>query len=565
MKFIELFAGIGGFRYGLEATNREKNGESQKIEKNGNSKGYKELKSSNAEGGQPSEHSNGRLQEQFTCVYANEFNKYATQIYEKNYAKKDTKHAHIGEKSEQEERPQGRERTADERGVQLRSGNGTAPLCSIDTRDIRTVCAEEIPDHDLLTAGFPCQSFSIAGKRGGFNDTRGTLFFEVARILKAKRPKYLLLENVKGLLSSKTPLPLDSFMLIYSEEVALEETIRCTNFVPINSWKILTENLGNYLNKIGGLDGLIGRLRYLQTRQELTMKKPSTLTTELMRLYECKEEEWDTLLNQLTSKESLKAVDISILEKAMAINGDAVLKLRKRLGASLNPMKLSTTLTELKLTTDQITFMSAIQEQSIILFILKQWKLSTSLWNKIKLYSKKESIFYVKTFNIILHELSELGYDCQWQVLNSKDFGVPQNRERVFIIGHLRGTSRPEVFPIGNSSKAVDKTKELPEQISNTLRTNYSNAHSNETYILADKQDTQERGDKSDNSNSIRRASYTDDMRIRRLTPTECCRLQGFPDNWVDGISDTQKYKCLGNAVTTNVITAIGKRLLSFS
>ena len=49
---------------------------------------------------------------------------------------------------------------------------------------------------------------------------------------------------------------------------------------------------------------------------------------------------------------------------------------------------------------------------------------------------------------------------------------------------------------------------------------------------------------------------------IRRLTPTECCRLQGFPDNWVDGISDSQKYKCLGNAVTTNVIAEIGKRLM---
>jgi len=49
--------------------------------------------------------------------------------------------------------------------------------------------------------------------------------------------------------------------------------------------------------------------------------------------------------------------------------------------------------------------------------------------------------------------------------------------------------------------------------------------------------------------------------KIRRLTPTECERLQGFPDGWTEGISDTQRYKCLGNAVTTNVITAIGERL----
>lgn len=59
----------------------------------------------------------------------------------------------------------------------------------------------DIPDFELLVAGFPCQAFSIAGNRAGFDETRGTLFFDIARIVKEKRPKYLLLENVKGLLS----------------------------------------------------------------------------------------------------------------------------------------------------------------------------------------------------------------------------------------------------------------------------------------------------------------------------------------------------------------------------
>ena len=53
-----------------------------------------------------------------------------------------------------------------------------------------------------------------------------------------------------------------------------------------------------------------------------------------------------------------------------------------------------------------------------------------------------------------------------------------------------------------------------------------------------------------------------DTARIRRLTPVECERLQGFPDGWTEGISDTQRYKCLGNAVTTNVIKALGEGLL---
>lgn len=67
--------------------------------------------------------------------------------------------------------------------------------------DITLIDEKIIPNHQLLVAGFPCQSFSIAGKRKGFDDIRGTLFFDVARILKEKKPKYVLLENVKNLIS----------------------------------------------------------------------------------------------------------------------------------------------------------------------------------------------------------------------------------------------------------------------------------------------------------------------------------------------------------------------------
>ena len=67
--------------------------------------------------------------------------------------------------------------------------------------DITNISEFDIPEHDLLVAGFPCQAFSIAGKQKGFNDIRGTLFFDVARILKEKQPKYFLLENVKNLIS----------------------------------------------------------------------------------------------------------------------------------------------------------------------------------------------------------------------------------------------------------------------------------------------------------------------------------------------------------------------------
>lgn len=67
--------------------------------------------------------------------------------------------------------------------------------------DITKIKEEDIPQHDLLLAGFPCQAFSNAGLKRGFEDTRGTLFFDVARIIKYHKPKIVFLENVKGLLS----------------------------------------------------------------------------------------------------------------------------------------------------------------------------------------------------------------------------------------------------------------------------------------------------------------------------------------------------------------------------
>ena len=119
IRFFDIFAGIGGFRSGLERA-----------------------------GG-------------FECVGYCEVDKYAKQAYEALY--------------------------------------DTSKEVYYD--DARTIDPETMPDFDLICGGFPCQSFSQAGLRKGFGDPRGTLFFEIARIAAVKRPKYLLLENVPGLLS----------------------------------------------------------------------------------------------------------------------------------------------------------------------------------------------------------------------------------------------------------------------------------------------------------------------------------------------------------------------------
>lgn len=85
--------------------------------------------------------------------------------------------------------------------------------------DIRLIKPEDIPDHDILTAGFPCQAFSIAGKRAGFEDIRGTLFFEAARIIKIKKPKVVFLENVKGLVNHDKGNTLRTILSVLRDEL----------------------------------------------------------------------------------------------------------------------------------------------------------------------------------------------------------------------------------------------------------------------------------------------------------------------------------------------------------
>ena len=109
--------------------------------------------------------------------------------------------------------------------------------------DITKIDEKEIPNHDILVGGFPCQAFSIAGKRGGFDDTRGTLFFDVARIIKAKQPKAFFLENVKGLTNHKSGKTLATILNVLRNDLGYivpnPQIVNAKNFgVPQNRERI---------------------------------------------------------------------------------------------------------------------------------------------------------------------------------------------------------------------------------------------------------------------------------------------------------------------------------------
>ena len=176
----------------------------------------------------------------------------------------------------------------------------------------------------------------------------------------------------------------------------------------------------------------------------------------------------------------------------------------------------------------------------------------------------------------ILDQMASLGYDqIEYSLLNSKNFGVPQNRERVFTLGHLRRRGGRKIFPIFHSVDCQNPAVCLTARGYGSQR--------NGTYVTANPVTETISIDLKSEKSSTRRGMYkneyvgaldtncnvgiTRDQRIRRLTPKECWRLQGISDEITDkviqaGVSDTQMYRGAGDACTVNVIYEIAKKLI---
>ena len=179
-----------------------------------------------------------------------------------------------------------------------------------------------------------------------------------------------------------------------------------------------------------------------------------------------------------------------------------------------------------------------------------------------------------RTFETILQTLDELGYNVEWQVLNSKDFGVPQNRERVFIIGHLRGEGGRKVLPIDGQIKNINCVRQIGNlkiRIKEATKIGYAEATIGDSVNLSHPNSKTRRGRVGKQiANTLltgeEQCVVNRDFRIRKLTPKECWRLQGFPDWAFERAakvnSNSQLYKQAGNSVTVNVIEAIARRLV---
>ena len=175
-------------------------------------------------------------------------------------------------------------------------------------------------------------------------------------------------------------------------------------------------------------------------------------------------------------------------------------------------------------------------------------------------------------FARVIFEMDKVGYDVEWDVLDSAEV-VPQHRERIFIIGHLRGRRTREVFPITRENGKTNKSDKAVKQIGNISDSKSfgGNPQVGRVYDpsgISPTLSTMQGGGREPKilQTGLNQGVVSNDLRIRKLTPRETWRLQGFPDWAFDkakeaGLSNTQLYKQAGNSVTVPVIYEIAKRM----
>lgn len=358
-----------------------------------------------------------------------------------------------------------------------------------EKHDITAVTDEEIRELargrriDIITGGFPCQSFSIAGKRRGFSDTRGTIFFEICRFIRIIRPRYFICENVKGLLSHDSGRTFGTILHTLAElGYCVEwEILNSKNFgVPQNRERVflighLGDECGGKVFPIEGADG----------------QNP------------CK-------LQEITHGLSMayRVYDANGLSKTLASLGGGM-------GAKTGLYKVA-------------------DGRNGVICIQKTHGDTTTV--KVDETGTIQAARIDKVPNVITSVLTP---DRVKKRQNGRRRFRRWYRRKILTGGrkYRHGVAIKEAKVSGIYTGVSGKYQHGPlEGLSRTLKSGKLDA------------------------------GIFDGVRIRRLTPRECWRLQGFPDEYFDrakaaGLSDTQLYKQAGNAVTVNVAAAIGRKL----
>lgn len=459
MKYFSTFSGIGGFELGIQ--------QAYALSK---TKGKQQRRSTD----DSPLHGKSLMEPQ--CIGYSEIDKYASAIYQSHFPE----HKNYG--------------------------------------DITKINAKDLPDFDIIVGGFPCQSFSIAGKRGGFDDTRGTLFFDVARIIREKQPRLVLLENVKGLLSHDGGA---TFRTIIStlDELGYDiqwQVLNSKDFgVPQNRERVFIVGhlRGTPRPEVFPFNGIDNE--NLETR-EISANGQSLSSgrykSDIKRF--TRGETYAVRVTEATKKGYAEAtvgdsINLSVPNSATR---------RGRVGKGV-AQTLDTGMQQYTMVPDLNSVVS-----------YKDGK--TSKLDDRALASAKK-----------FREEGGSLFDMQGE---KKNGNTPPQRELARQSKRKLGRDLPELS-LSNTQSDQD------------LQTENLRPENAQTRVLREAQsEVREIRESADVQEESTQSAY----RIRRLSPVECERLQGFPDGWTEGVSDTQRYKCLGNAITVNVIRAITGRLL---
>lgn len=435
------------------------------------------------------------------CVMASEIDKYATKAYEVLYGHK----------------PQG---------------------------DVTKIHVTDVPDHDILAAGFPCQAFSVAGKRLGFEDTRGTLFFEVVRIAQMKKPKLILLENVKGLLSHDGGRTLDIITTTLSEVgYAIDFTVlNSKHFAvlrnrerwfcvavrdyPHEDWVIpkKTDVVTKAKRRIADLGDVLTFNFDWPKNETVTNTIRDILEDNVDERYYLSEEKTTKLIEQLADRHADESDKFLIDDQG-------------RTTKELRPLNISPTLR--RETHGNEPRVVEPDMQMLGLLDIKG----------------NESIRRVDATEGIAPTLTTMGGG-----MREPKVAVQMNRheiEKETDISHCLMARDYKGFGNQAMTGVIEEVRPVltPDREEKRQNGRRFKDDGEESFTLT-----------AQDRHGVAIGTYPT-YRIRKLIPLECFRLQGFPDDFHGklveaGISDSQRYKMAGNAVTVNVIEAIGSRLL---